>query len=816
MDKKTKREIPVHMKRSLRFWLLGVCVLLMPSTMRAVPGDEHWDARFNWPGTPNEIFAIATNNGKLYCGGVMVAQFLTNAPLEVWDGNQWSSMGTFTAGPTGTTSISDIAVLNGTLFVAGNFTNVNGAGIAGLAKWNGSAWINAGISGVVYALAIDGNNLYAAGGFTNVDGGGAGMTNIGYFDGSQWHALGGGVGSSSNGFARALAVKSGQVYVGGYFTNSGSQAITNIALWNGSGWVGVGGGIPSLIVYALAFNGSDLYAGGIFTQAGSTSVNNIARWDGANWWSVGGGVTGSSAAVYSLAAFNGMMCAGGLFTNAGALTVANFAVWNGATWSAANGGVSATTYRIFNNGTNVYVGGNLLLANNQLMDSITSWDGTNWSAIGTPGRLNGIYAIALQLASDGTNVYAGGSSLNWAGQTNVNLVAHFDGTNNWSALGTGITGSSVITGPIGPGVLSLAVSSNLVYAGGNFTAAGGVSASNIAVWNGSIWSAMSSGPGGVVFSILPSTNGVYAVGAPFYNTSYYNSPFFSLWNGSNWQSVPINFPQYTDWQTYISSTVGMDALAVIGTNLFIGGYFSLGEYANFPNGYTNCNNILRFDGTTAWIMGTGLNSNVTAMVALGTNLYVAGNFTNAGGVAASKIAMWNGTYWTNVGSGVVGTGVINRLATVGANLYAGGTFTNIGGVHSPYLAKWDGTNWNAMGSGISNPGAASSAVNGLTASGNSLYVSGNFRMAGDKPSFYIARWNDQVNFDTPQLTALPPSNGLFRMLLTGAGVSTNIIQASTDFITWTPVLTNSTGIYNFTDSNSAAYPFRYYRAFLSQ
>src|SRR5208337_883903 len=124
----------------------------------------------------------------------------------------------------------------------------------------------------------------------------------------------------------------------------------------------------------------------------------------------------------------------------------------------------------------------------------------------------------------------------------------------------------------------IALTNNYVYAGGYFTNAGGVTANNIAVWNGSNWSAMGSGPGGAVASILVRPDGIYAVGAPFYNVSYYNSPFFSRWDGSSWQSVAINFPPYTDWETSISPNLGMSALAAIGTNIFIGGYFYLGEY----------------------------------------------------------------------------------------------------------------------------------------------------------------------------------------------------------------------------------------------
>ena len=62
-----------------------------------------------------------------------------------------------------------------------------------------------GLTGTVLALAVDGNNLYAAGAFTNADSGGVMMTNIGYWDGSAWHALGSGLGTPGNGSARAIA-----------------------------------------------------------------------------------------------------------------------------------------------------------------------------------------------------------------------------------------------------------------------------------------------------------------------------------------------------------------------------------------------------------------------------------------------------------------------------------------------------------------------------------------------------------------------------------------------------------------------------------
>jgi len=805
------------MKRQLLFIVVGCMAVALHSllaTGAVVPGDEHWDPQFNLPGTTNVPFGIAVNNGKIYVGGYVSAGMTTNASLEVWDGFQWSTIGNFNYGPSITPTINDIAVVNGIVYVAGSFTNVNGAAIRGLAKWDGANWSSAGLAGGISSLAVDGNTFYAAGAFTNADSGGVMMTNIGYFDGSAWHALGGGVGTAGNGFARAVAVKNGLVYTGGYFTNCGSQLITNLAVWNGSGWSGVGGGIGSLIVYCLAFNGSDLYVGGQFTQAGTTLATNIARWDGANWWAVGGGLSGTGAGVNSLAVFNGSVCAAGVFTNAGGLKVSNFAVWNGSSWSAANGGVSATGYRVVNNGTNVYVGGNFLLAGNTLANGIAAWDGANWSSLGTAGQINGVYASVQALAGDGTNLYAGGGSFYWAGQTNVNLIARFDGT-NWFPLGSGISGPATSSGPIGTGILTLTVASNCVYAGGYFTNAGGVTVNNIAVWNGTNWSAFGN-PGGVVASILVRTDGVYAAGAPFssYISNDYGSPFFSRWNGTTWQSM-LNFPPNSDTAFSVANrNLPMAAMAAVGANIFAGGDFNFGEYTNFPspNGYTNCNDILCFDGTYARVVGTGLSSNVTCMAVIGTNLFVAGNFTNAGGVTASKIAMWNGNSWANLGSGLVGSGVINSLAAIGGNLYAGGTFTNMGGNAVNHIAKWDGTNWTALGNGTTLPGQATAPVNCLAASGNDLYVGGFFRMAGSRGSFNLARWNEQANFNTPQIAALTAVNNQFRMRLFGTAGLTNIIQATTNFTTWTPVLTNNVGIYDFIDPNSTVYPYRFYRA----
>src|SRR5262249_36975624 len=157
----------------------------------------------------------------------------------------------------------------------------------------------------------------------------------------------------------------------------------------------------------------------------------------------------------------------------------------------------------------------------------------------------------------------------------------------------------------------------------------------------------------------------------------------------------------TTVQFYLNDSVGMTSIAFIGSDIYIGGHFNISWHDPLFMSATNCPNIMRFDGTYGHIVDTGLNNNVLAMVAMDTNLYVAGSFTTAGEIFSKGIARWDGTTWWSVGNGVVGSGTINALAVMGTNLYAGGTFTNIGGVPAANIAKWDGNTWSALGSGTS-------------------------------------------------------------------------------------------------------------------
>ncbi|MFH0983158.1 MAG: hypothetical protein V2A79_16685 [Planctomycetota bacterium] len=101
----------------------------------------------------------------------------------------------------------------------------------------------------------------------------------------------------------------------------------------------------------------------------------------------------------------------------------------------------------------------------------------------------------------------------------------------------------------------------------------------------------------------------------------------------------------------------------------------------------------------AWTPGFGLlgvDADVNAITVFddgtGPALYAGGAFTAAGGVLANRIAKWNGTQWSALGSGLTGgsSPYVSALAVfddgTGPALYAGGEFTTAGGVPANRIA----------------------------------------------------------------------------------------------------------------------------------
>lgn len=134
----------------------------------------------------------------------------------------------------------------------------------------------------------------------------------------------------------------------------------------------------------------------------------------------------------------------------------------------------------------------------------------------------------------------------------------------------------------------------------------------------------------------------------------------------------------------------------------------------------------------------GANDDVNAIVSDGLgNLYFGGSFTAVQGIPiGGGIAKWNGTAWSALGSGVLGT--VNSIGILGTDVYVGGNIVSAGGIPVRNVAKWNGNSWSALGAGL---GGGTHVVEVVAVLGNDVYFGGNFNTADGSPANGFVRWN---------------------------------------------------------------------------
>ncbi|MBK8166932.1 MAG: hypothetical protein IPK64_13395 [bacterium] len=326
---------------------------------------------------------------------------------------------------------------------------------------------------------------------------------------------------------------------------------------------------------------------------------------------------------------------------------------------------------------------------------------------------------------------------------------------SWSGLGTGVDSA----------VEALAVDRHgRLYAGGSFHLAGGATVNQVARWDGFQWSALGSGMVERVFALAVAANGDVYAGGAFWAADGAPAAHIARWDGTSWSALG---PGLDGW---------VYALAFDPN----GHLYAAGEFSN--SGSTRVRGVARWDGTNWSALGSGLGgsyeSNSGYALAVDDNgVYVGGYFTTAGGVPASRIARWDGSAWSALGTGT-NDGVEALAVDANGNLYAGGWFTTAGGVPTARLARWDGTTWSALGTGTHGgffalaldahgnlhtgiarwDGASWSdigsglegSVRALAPRGSAdLFVGGSFATAGGTPAANVALWHEPTPSPVP-------------------------------------------------------------------
>jgi hypothetical protein len=331
---------------------------------------------------------------------------------------------------------------------------------------------------------------------------------------------------------------------------------------------------------------------------------------------------------------------------------------------------------------------------------------------------------------------------------------------------SGSTGGEVYALLIAPYPPGDADAPLVLYAGGNFSAAGGVPADSLAMWDGSTWHAVVH-DFQVIFGVedLVIFDDGQGGGAMLYACGWFievdgvTVNRIARWDGTAWWPVGAGFTVPG------STTTSMNALAVFddgrgaGARLYIGGAISHsdGQLVGF---------VSRWNGM-AWepTASTYPTDDVFALHVFddgsGPALYAGGRFGFIGGfgtpsVDAKCVAKFDGVAWSPLGEGLASPpGVPRVLALVdyddgsgrGSSLYAGGLFSHSGTTEVKYIARWNGESWEPVGGGVTGLVSSTAGVSALAAhdpgDGPRLYVGGGITHVGEPPLAVdgIASWD---------------------------------------------------------------------------
>jgi hypothetical protein len=383
-------------------------------------------------------------------------------------------------------------------------------------------------------------------------------------------------------------------------------------------------------------------------------------------------------------------------------------------------------------------------------------------------RFRNISSVSVALYLTSTLV----TSSDALGQCNGRWLTPFGGGGP-----TGIVQAAVVWDPDGNGPRP-----RELVVGGRFSSVGGVSASNIAAWNGERWSPLGSGVPGS--SSEPVHSLVVHGGLLFVAGSFPNLPdlpndtidSIAAWDGDRWIAVPPLSGAFAG--TNVEAMISFQGELIIGGDIDRAGSTvvsnvaawngstwramgTLGNSASTPRSFAvfqgslyaggafdgGYRHVARWNGTAWQTVGGGIDDADTYVDSLLTwngKLYAGGQFFDSN-VPFRDLASWNGSVWSGFAENVQGTTArINSLGEYRGDLVIGGGFTTVGGSTSNAIARWNGTSWRGFSTGVAGctGGLCRTSVLGYAVYNDELIVVGNFLSAGGISSPYIARWSE--------------------------------------------------------------------------
>lgn len=554
-------------------------------------------------------------NGLLYaiCGTTVSGQpssFIAN-----WNGSAWHQSPTFVR-----TVLNAITAKTGAMYVGGSSTTGTGGPANGVFQTDGTSLtgLAGGISGTTEDLAIFNDELIDVGAFTAADGRLA--NRIARWDGNSWGTFGGGSATVVNAMVPWF---SGVVSAGDFHQYLPTFAEAHQIVYTDNGVMrpfgkGMDGPVNALKNYTSGIGvatSSNLVAGGTFGHAGGVAATNIARWTQSDfifqtpaWVAMGSGFNGR---VRAIERFNNQVYAAGDFTASGATTVNFIARFNETTklWESI-GGTDGPVYalKVFNGA--LYVGGTMSTCGGVSTGGFARWNGTAWSNNG--GFFGGsVYA----LEQHGNLLMIGGAYPGFGGSPNI---AAYDGA-AYSLLGSGGANGAV---------RALHSTGARLYAGGEFTAIGGLSHGHIGYWDGA-WHDAAGGTDNNVFALSHYHNLIHT-GGTFVNVqggAFVGSPVYAEFDETGLRQFRQNPSSVTaNMGDHVSFTAVPDTC--ISCSNAIHWAFNGGALADGPTGFGSTisgsqTDVLNITNVTAhdigyyqavWSSGCGADSSFAAQL----------------------------------------------------------------------------------------------------------------------------------------------------------------------------------------------------------
>lgn len=248
----------------------------------------------------------------------------------------------------------------------------------------------------------------------------------------------------------------------------------------------------------------------------------------------------------------------------------------------------------------------------------------------------------------------------------ANYVAWRDPAGRWGTM----------TASVNNRVRALGAMAGTVFAGGDFTSAGGTQAVGIAQWSNGQWGTLGPGtlgPGRLVYALLP-LNGTVFVGGEFEGVAGTNGTAIARWTGGGWGTVGPGL---------LRNTVGNDAIVhamavdyANGFALYVGGL--LETVAGTVSPY-----IARWTGA-AWgtLTGGTIDNQLRAIITQRGTVFVGGINLFAGGTVAPRMAHWTSATgaWGTMLGGTLNDQVNTLASGLDLSVYAGINNGDIAGI----------------------------------------------------------------------------------------------------------------------------------------